>query len=506
MFENNLKTAAIYARVSTTRQAEEGFSLPSQIDACVRKAKELGISNIIKYVDNASGTTLDRPALTIMRKAIREKKIDIIICYDQDRLSRNLGQQLVLTEEIEKYCQKLIFICGDYHNSPNGRLFYAIKGAIAEYEREKIIERCIRGKKEKYKKGKTSNSHLFGYQYNPITELYEINTDEAVIVRRIFKLYINGMSSRQILRQFQIENIPKYFQGKNVGWNDPSAIMRILKNDSYTGVFHAWKHNSHNSLKKAPKQRYKDTSEWINVPIPAIISEEEFILANQIIKENTDRSTRNEKRIHLLSKIAYCTCGRKIYVRPNNNKDYYYCSSKSYKKRNEIDIPFCPIAKYMPADKIDNIFWGTLTKICISEDTLQKYINRQQEDSNINEIQQQLLDLKTLLQKKQTEQVSILEWYSNQLIDEDVAKLKLLKLKNIITELKSQQQILSNKLNNKNKPQKIYDIFKQERKITLEEKRNLIRKIVDRVYLKRTDPAISSNKYDIEVDLFIIFK
>ena len=113
MFENNLKTAAIYARVSTTRQAEEGFSLPSQIDACVRKAKELGISNIIKYVDNASGTTLDRPALTIMRKAIREKKIDIIICYDQDRLSRNLGQQLVLTEEIEKYCQKLIFICGD---------------------------------------------------------------------------------------------------------------------------------------------------------------------------------------------------------------------------------------------------------------------------------------------------------------------------------------------------------------------------------------------------------
>ena len=79
MFENNLKTAAIYARVSTTRQAEEGFSLPSQIDACVRKAKELGISNIIKYVDNASGTTLDRPALTIMRKAIREKKIDIII-------------------------------------------------------------------------------------------------------------------------------------------------------------------------------------------------------------------------------------------------------------------------------------------------------------------------------------------------------------------------------------------------------------------------------------------
>lgn len=208
----------------------------------------------------------------------------------------------------------------------------------------------------------------------------------------------------------------------------------------------------------------------------------------------------------MLSKIAYCTCGRKIYVRPNNNKDYYYCSSKSYKKRNEIDIPFCPIAKYMPADKIDNIFWDTLTKICISEDTLQKYINRQQEDSNINEIQQQLLDLKTLLQKKQTEQVSILEWYSNQLIDEDVAKLKLLKLKNIITELKSQQQILSNKLNNKNKPQKIYDIFKQERKITLEEKRNLIRKIVDRVYLKRTDPAISSNKYDIEVDLFIIFK
>ena len=70
----------------------------------------------------------------------------------------------------------------------------------------------MRGKKEKFLKGEITNSHLFGYKYNKNKKTYEINDDEAKVVRRIFDLYINGMSSRQILMLFQMENIPKFFR------------------------------------------------------------------------------------------------------------------------------------------------------------------------------------------------------------------------------------------------------------------------------------------------------
>ena len=362
---NYFNTAAIYARVSTKRQAREGFSLASQIKACKKKASELGATNFREYVDETSGTTLKRPALTKLRNDVKNGDIDIIVCYDQDRLSRKLGQQLFITEEFEKFCKKLIFVCGDYKNSVDGRLSYLIKGAIAEYERERILERCIRGKKEKFLKGEITNSHLFGYKYNHKEKTYDIDEAEANIVRRIFDLYIGGMSSRQILMLFQTENIPKFFRGKSVGWNDPSAILRILKNDSYTGVFHAFKHNS-----PKEKNRYKDESEWINIPIPAIINKEKFQLANKKMKENTDNSSRNEKRTHLLSRIALCTCGRSIYSRTANNKDYYICASKNYKKKDESKYNSCLTSRFMLADKVDDIFWKALSKICISKESI----------------------------------------------------------------------------------------------------------------------------------------
>ena len=496
--ENIFHTAAIYARVSTKKQAREGFSLESQIKACRKKANELGITNIVEYTDETSGTTLNRPGLLKLRKEIKNGTIDIVICYDQDRLSRKLGQQLFITEEFEKFCKKLVFVYGDYKHSVDGRLSYLIKGAIAEYEREKILERCMRGKKEKFLKGEITNSHLFGYKYNKNKKTYEINDDEAKVVRRIFDLYINGMSSRQILMLFQMENIPKFFRGKSVGWNDPSVILRILKNDSYTGVFHAFKHNS-----PKEKNRYKDKSEWINIPIPAIIDKEQFELANKKIKENTDNSSRNEKRTHLLSRIARCTCGRSIYSRTANNKDYYICASKNYKKKDESKYNNCLTTRSMLADKVDEMFWKALSKICISKENIEKYVNQQENNIKVDSILLQIKKIEESINKKKKEQNKIIEWFTDSLIDDNLAKEKLEKISKLLINLKKQKEELTKSVNRKNKPEFIYNIFKNEKKVTLEEKRNLIRKIVDKVYVERIDDNKNS-KMDIRI--YIIFK
>lgn len=76
-----------------------------------------------------------------MRERIRTKDIDAVICYDPDRLARNLAHQLIISDEIEKYCPGgLIFVSVDFKHSAEGRLFFSMKGAFAEYEREKILE------------------------------------------------------------------------------------------------------------------------------------------------------------------------------------------------------------------------------------------------------------------------------------------------------------------------------------------------------------------------------
>ena len=89
---------AIYVRVSTQQQAEKGYSLQTQIDACKKKAEELGASSVKVYKDDGySGAYLERPALDDLRDAVSQKLHDAIIIYDIDRLARDTMHLLLLT-------------------------------------------------------------------------------------------------------------------------------------------------------------------------------------------------------------------------------------------------------------------------------------------------------------------------------------------------------------------------------------------------------------------------
>ncbi|MEG3067983.1 MAG: recombinase family protein [Syntrophaceticus schinkii] len=142
--------AAIYVRVSTEEQAVHGYSLAEQREACSQRAAELGAVEILLFADEgASGATLDRPGLDALREAVRMGTVNTLVLRDPDRLSRRLAHQLYLSEEFEKAGVQLEFLDFEWKTTPEGRLFYAIKGAIAEYEREKIRERVTRGKLQK---------------------------------------------------------------------------------------------------------------------------------------------------------------------------------------------------------------------------------------------------------------------------------------------------------------------------------------------------------------------
>src|SRR5438128_12214872 len=98
------RSAAIYARVSTTEQADKGYSLPTQIEAFQRLAQQEGytVPESHIFVDDYTGTSLNRPQFTKLRDLVHHRLVQAVIVYDLDRLSRKLAHQLLLSEEFEQ--------------------------------------------------------------------------------------------------------------------------------------------------------------------------------------------------------------------------------------------------------------------------------------------------------------------------------------------------------------------------------------------------------------------
>ncbi|MNW43570.1 Transposon gamma-delta resolvase [compost metagenome] len=179
---------AIYARVSTEEQAKHGFSLNDQVRQCQLKA---GTNKVKEYIDDGvSGEFLDRPALTKLREGVREGIISKIICLDPDRLSRKLMNQLIITDEFDRRGIEFIFVNGEYSKTPEGNLFYSMRGAIAEFEKSKINERMSRGRREKARQGKVLRDfQVYGYRYDKESAQFIVDEDEAAIVSLIFDLF-----------------------------------------------------------------------------------------------------------------------------------------------------------------------------------------------------------------------------------------------------------------------------------------------------------------------------
>lgn len=182
--------AVIYARVSSEDQGK-GYSLPTQVEACLELAKKEGFTVRQGHIfqEELSGTLLERPELGKVRELVRSGAIQAVIVYDPDRLARKLALQLLLDEEMEKAGVKLLFVNHQKENSPEGQLFYQMRGALAEYEREKILERTQRGRIGRVKAGHPNGGQPpLGYINVPQAHAghWHIHEDEAALVRRIF--------------------------------------------------------------------------------------------------------------------------------------------------------------------------------------------------------------------------------------------------------------------------------------------------------------------------------
>lgn len=316
----------IYARVSTEEQARSGYSLKEQLRACREKA---ATNEIIEYVDEGmSGEFLDRPALIRLRKDIREGIIKVVVCLDPDRLSRKLMNQLILSEEIEKKAQ-LIFVNGEYQRTPEGMLFYQMRGAIAEFEKAKITERMSRGRREKARQGKVLRDfQVYGYSYDHESEQFVIDDYEAKVVKLIFELFtkpnklVQGING--IAKYLTDQGVPTKRNAKQ--WHR-QVVRQILMNRVYIGEFYQNRWNTEGMLgnkyktsDERVKMKERPKQEWIKVPCPSIIDTEQFEHAQVLLKQSRRRWSGIQKNDYLLSGLLRCAeCGNTMTGRKSKN-------------------------------------------------------------------------------------------------------------------------------------------------------------------------------------------
>jgi site-specific DNA recombinase len=327
--------AAIYARVSSERQAE-AQTVASQL-ATLRErvaADGLPLPEALQFIDNGyRGATLVRPALERLRDLAAAGAVDRLYVHSPDRLARKYAYQVLLVDEFQHAGVEVIFLNRELGRSPEDDLLLQVQGMMAEYERAKIIERHRRGKRHAARAGAVNvlSGAPYGYRYVPKAEgrgqaHYELIPDAARVVRQVFewigrdRLTI-GEVCRRLTRAGEVTRT-----GKTV-W-DRSAVWGMLKNPAYRGTAAFGKtpqgplrprlraQRGHSlQPRRAVATRDVPQEDWITSPVPAIVEPAVFATVQEQLRAN-QRHARQSRRgaLYLLQGLVQCQhCGYAYY-------------------------------------------------------------------------------------------------------------------------------------------------------------------------------------------------
>lgn len=319
------KVAAIYIRVSTDYQAEEGYSIDAQKEQLTAYCVSKGIKNYEYYIDGGwSGSNIERPEMQRLIKNVKENKISHVIVYKLDRLSRSQKDTLYLIEDVfNPHGVDFVSLNESMDTStPMGRLMLGILSAFAQLERENIRLRTRMGMKERVKSGLWMGGGRipFGYDYDKEQGILVPNKD-AEKVRQIYKLYIEGKSPQEIANL--------------LGLKYDKLATQILTRKSNYGII---EYNG---------EEYQGKHE-------PIISKETYDLAMKCMLERS--KVRANTSEYLLTGLIYCgKCGAKMrYQKWGDKGSKLVCYSQQKSKPYLVKDPNCDQEKIW-CDEVEEV-------------------------------------------------------------------------------------------------------------------------------------------------------
>jgi site-specific DNA recombinase len=395
-----MKAAAIYARVSSDRQ-KENRTIASQLAALTEYAETHGyrVPSEWRFQDEGySGATLLRPGLEALRDLAAAGHIEAVLIYSPDRLSRKYAYQVLLAEELSRCGVELVFLKAPSGTTPEDQLLVQFQGMIAEYERAQIAERSRRGKRHRAQQGSINvlSGAPYGYRYvrksDTSAAYYEVIEPEAAVVRRVYQAYTQqGLSINAIAHLLNEEQIPT--RTGSTRW-ERSTVWGMLRNPAYRGRACYGKTELRprqritRALRKRPGLASRDSAnherprqDWIEIAVPALLSEETFDLAQEQLEQNKRHSSRRTIEPSLLQGMLVCErCGYALYRTSTQTSarklHYYRClGSDAYRHLKGAVCDNPPVRQ----DHLDAVVWKELLRLLEDPRVIQGELNRRLE-------------------------------------------------------------------------------------------------------------------------------
>lgn len=347
---------AIYIRWSTDDQGD-GTTLEVQMEGCKHYALSQGWNaneDLIFIDDGYSGGSLDRPAMGRLRAAVQDGKVDCVIVFKLDRLSRSVVDTVNLVlQEWDDLCH--VKSAREPIDTTNhaGKMFFYMLVSYAEWERNVIRERTWSGRLKRAQEGRNPGFNApYGYRVGESPGSLEIVPSEAQIVQRIYQLYLDGVGMRTILNTLNTEGVS--FRDREL-WNE-STIRHILTNPVYKGdlVWGMRLSNAKYGKREGEKARiYSDEPlAFKEGAFPAIIEPKVWDRAQVVREARPGRRQGTPGRAvssrFLLTGLALCTCGSAIIGREGTGRGthtYYICSGKNSKGQAHCDCGYISTEK-----------------------------------------------------------------------------------------------------------------------------------------------------------------
>lgn len=432
-----------YLRVSSAGQADEGRSgLPRQIMNVHEAAVKYGLKIPWEYLfaDDDSGFEFtDRPDLSRLRQEYKStrRRANAVVVEHLDRLSRNADwHQGYLLDEMRQYGLQAVF-----WKEFTSRIERAVMGAIAQDGMEQAKQRMAEGNLHKARSGRvTARTPAYGYKLVDSKGRegesakkdthYAIREDQARVVQKIYRWMLEGNSLRSIAGRLN----QKYPPPKRSAYWNGRLIWLIIKNSVYKGEYLAntWKQvkvpiNTNTAsltggavrtiVRKVPRP----SEEWIKVAVPAIVSVQEWEMANRILEKNALMSRRNAKDQYLLTGLVKCACcghsynGRRRLRISKAGKEWkttwYVCASTSgvYPEaaRDQIGCNQGHISGRI----LEEAVWSVVYQVLLHPQILLDVLEREFHGDRNEQVARQIAFLESQIESTKTEDEKLYKAY-----------------------------------------------------------------------------------------------
>ena len=462
------KLAVLYARVSGDDRHREGRNLLGQLQMCREFAQEQSYQIVAELHEDdrgASGAAFELPQLNLVRDMAQRGEFNVLVVREIDRLSRSLAKQLFVEEELKRHGVQIVYVIGEYPDTPEGSLNKNIRASIAEYERLKISERMVRGRILKVKAGSVLVYGRPPYGYS-VTErdkkwVLEIKEEEARIVRLIFEWYtgcdgLGGCLSMDAIREkLNAMQAPTYAdlrkegQGKLRPYGEWSRaqIGRILARETYAGTWH-FRKNAKQNGKVVPRP----PEEHLPVEVPAIIDRKVWQRAQSLRAENAANSRRNLRHPYLLRTRLRCgQCGAAVTAFRTRNRQgrhytYYRCAAARDKKHVQY-VRDCAAPNFR-VDDVDPLVWAWLQSLLTDPTALRQGIEAMQEEQEARRapLRRRLEDIEAQLAEKHRHLERLLDAYLTEAFPKEMLEERRARLDKAIAELERERSVLDAQL------------------------------------------------------------